>query len=200
MTIKAIETVYNGYKFRSRLEARWAVFFDAMGIEYEYEPQGFDLGELGWYLPDFWLPQVGMWAEVKGAPFTDEERQKCEAIALGAECSVLMLDGPPAARNYWAFVPDWCYEETGPGFEDYRRTKIEGVSLCDYQIDRAYLHESRFYASTGAGDWEIANPYNHPISCVCGYCDQFGAIRAARQARFEHGEQPVTAAMLKEAR
>jgi len=39
--IKAIETVYNGYKFRSRLEARWAVFFDALGIEYEYEKEGF---------------------------------------------------------------------------------------------------------------------------------------------------------------
>ena len=33
MEIKAIETIYNGYKFRSRLEARWAVFFDEAGIE-----------------------------------------------------------------------------------------------------------------------------------------------------------------------
>ena len=27
-SIKPIETKYNGYRFRSRLEARWAVFFD----------------------------------------------------------------------------------------------------------------------------------------------------------------------------
>ena len=53
MIIKAIETVYKGYRFRSRLEARWAVFFDALGIEWEYEKEGYDLGELGWYLPDF---------------------------------------------------------------------------------------------------------------------------------------------------
>jgi hypothetical protein len=33
--IKTIETIYNGYRFRSRLEARWAVFFDAMGIKYD---------------------------------------------------------------------------------------------------------------------------------------------------------------------
>lgn len=26
-SIKPIETIYNGYHFRSRLEARWAVFF-----------------------------------------------------------------------------------------------------------------------------------------------------------------------------
>jgi len=38
--IKAIQTEYKGYLFRSRLEARWAVFFDACGIEYEYEPEG----------------------------------------------------------------------------------------------------------------------------------------------------------------
>lgn len=41
--IKAIETVNNGYKFRSRLEARWAVFFDTLEIEYQYEPEGFEL-------------------------------------------------------------------------------------------------------------------------------------------------------------
>ena len=34
--IKAIETYYKGYRFRSRLEARWAVFFDAACVEYEY--------------------------------------------------------------------------------------------------------------------------------------------------------------------
>ena len=51
--IKAIETVYNGYRFRSRLEARWAVFFDALGVEYEYEPEGFKLPSGKCYLPDF---------------------------------------------------------------------------------------------------------------------------------------------------
>ena len=65
MDIKAIETVYNGYRFRSRLEARWAVFFDALGVKYEYEPEGYDLGEAGKYLPDFWLPEYSLWVEVK---------------------------------------------------------------------------------------------------------------------------------------
>jgi hypothetical protein len=38
--IAAIQTHYNGYHFRSRLEARWAVFFDECGIRYQYEPEG----------------------------------------------------------------------------------------------------------------------------------------------------------------
>ena len=65
--IKAIETVYNGYRFRSRLEARWAVFFDAMGIRYEYEPEGFKLENGECYLPDFYLPEMRIYVEVKPA-------------------------------------------------------------------------------------------------------------------------------------
>ena len=58
MEIKAIETEYNGYRFRSRLEARWAVFFDAAKIKYEYEPEGFELADGTRYLPDFYLPEL----------------------------------------------------------------------------------------------------------------------------------------------
>ena len=67
--LKAIETEYKGYKFRSRLEARWAVFFDAAGISYEYEPEGFEVkwneNEIYRYLPDFYLPKYDVWVEVK---------------------------------------------------------------------------------------------------------------------------------------
>ena len=51
--IRAIETVYNGYKFRSRLEAKWAVFFDAVGIKYQYEIEGYEMDDIR-YLPDFY--------------------------------------------------------------------------------------------------------------------------------------------------
>ena len=45
---KGIITFYNGIKFRSRLEAKWACLFDLLKWEWEYEP--FDLN--GW-IPDF---------------------------------------------------------------------------------------------------------------------------------------------------
>jgi hypothetical protein len=47
-TIAAHPTWYRGVEFRSRLEARWAAFFDLAGWKWEYEP--FDLP--GWN-PDF---------------------------------------------------------------------------------------------------------------------------------------------------
>lgn len=53
MTIKALPTKFKGYTFRSRLEARWAVFFQCAGLDWEYEPEGYDLGDGVYYLPDF---------------------------------------------------------------------------------------------------------------------------------------------------
>ena len=68
-TIAAIETQYAGYRFRSRLEARWAVFLDRAKIGWEYEPEGLDIrigrGHRMKWLPDFRL-ETGHWAEVKG--------------------------------------------------------------------------------------------------------------------------------------
>ncbi len=64
MAIGPIETRYHGYRFRSRLEARWAVFYDYLEISYQYEPEGFDLDGV-WYLPDFYLPEYDYWIEIK---------------------------------------------------------------------------------------------------------------------------------------
>lgn len=50
--VTVLKTHYNHYRFRSRTEARWAVFFDVLGIAYRYEYEGFDLHGV-WYLPDF---------------------------------------------------------------------------------------------------------------------------------------------------
>ncbi len=63
--VKPIPTVYGGYEFRSRLEARWAYFFDIYKIPYIYEPEGLDLDGIR-YLPDFYLPDCKQFFEVKG--------------------------------------------------------------------------------------------------------------------------------------
>ena len=49
-TIKSHPTKYRGTLFRSRLEARWAAFFDLAGWKWEYEP----LDLHGW-TPDFFV-------------------------------------------------------------------------------------------------------------------------------------------------
>ena len=69
--MKAIQTEYKGYLFRSRLEARWAVFFDACGVDWEYEPEGYDLGNGIHYLPDFLLKRVQLGGYGSGSEFSE---------------------------------------------------------------------------------------------------------------------------------
>lgn len=73
--IKAIPTIYGNQQFRSRLEAKWAVFFDLVGAKWVYEPDGFKT-KLGNYLPDFYLPEHDCFVEVK--PYFKEGDKECE--------------------------------------------------------------------------------------------------------------------------
>lgn len=66
MVLQAIPTEYHGYTFRSRLEARWALFLEKGKIPFDYEPEGYQYDDLTRYLPDFILPTFQVFAEVKG--------------------------------------------------------------------------------------------------------------------------------------
>lgn len=99
--IQAIETRYDGYRFRSRLEARWAVFFNSLHVPYCYEPEGFNLrGE--WYLCDFWLPSQKAWVEVKGVIPTQAEVRKIVMLWENTKCvSAYIFFGAIPHPNKW---------------------------------------------------------------------------------------------------
>jgi hypothetical protein len=65
VVMKAIRTLYNGTRFASKLEAQWAVYMDALGVRWEYEPQGYDFEDGDRYVPDFWLPDHETFLEIK---------------------------------------------------------------------------------------------------------------------------------------
>lgn len=75
-SMKPIPTYWAGRYFRSRLETRWAVFFDTLRIAYEYEKESYDLGNGLHYLPDFWLAELKFWVEIKSAGPIPEEFEK----------------------------------------------------------------------------------------------------------------------------
>lgn len=93
-TAKAIPTEYCGIRFRSRLEARWFIFFERLGIKALYEHEGYQL-DGAWYLPDYWLPDLKVFVEVKPTKPTAEERAKCEALARHTACDVVLVIGEP---------------------------------------------------------------------------------------------------------
>src|SRR4030042_1299855 len=73
-------TTYNGINFRSRIEARWAVFMDNCGVKYEYEPETFKLSS-GLYVPDFFLIDLDCFLEIK--------YDGCEDVIVNIKCGNL---------------------------------------------------------------------------------------------------------------
>lgn len=71
------------------------MFFDSAGVTWDYECQGFDLGTLGPYLPDFEvrLPSAPIFVEVKPAKASGLEVAKVRRMAMQSSPS-LLLEGP----------------------------------------------------------------------------------------------------------
>ena len=170
--MQAIETVYKGYRFRSRLEARWAVFFDAMGIEWEYEPEGFELDDGTMYLPDFYLhinrrmvgePQErkGCWVEVKG-DMTDEDMHKI--VMFASQYPIIVLGN----------IPSDIWDYTGQSGYLYSYRWIDGD---DYTALFSKVDGVPWIAGMDHDEWDGGDLMNK-------------ALQKARQARFEHGETP----------
>jgi len=167
--MKAIETKYKGILFRSRTEARWAVYFDAVGLRWEYEKEGFKLDDGTWYLPDFWLPDVNMWAEVKGDYVNVEEITKCYNLAVGSGCPCLMLNGQPETRSYRAM-----------------QAPLSGkYSSASFSVTR-YRDSRDPYRLPEIGD-ECRCSFGGDIVSGCELCrfpDMYQAVAAARAERF----------------
>jgi hypothetical protein len=109
--MQALQARYNGCHFRSRLEARWAVFFDAAAIRYSYEPEGFDLGGLK-YLPDFYLPELGFYVEIKGERPDGEEQEKARRLSGFTGKPVFLFFGDIPTRNDLGW-PNGAYQFRG---------------------------------------------------------------------------------------
>lgn len=217
--IKAIETHWKGYRFRSRLEARWAVFFERMGLAWEYEPEGFDLGENGWYLPDFRVltPQgKPIWYEVKPeGKFSDrkvdafERALNCEAAfdARGQAAErVALLCGDPIShlarsityKNGITAAIVTCprcglidYPGYGCDRNPFSSEIIVGCWPCDFETPGGKDNP----AEPGLLGL-MTTPYKGSI--LISSRDATAMARAlhnagiaARSARFEHGEVPA---------
>lgn len=190
---KAIRTEYNGFLFRSRLEARWAVFFDACGVNYEYEPEGYRLSNGLLYLPDFLLHGVDgrdggdLFVEVKGH-MTETDAQKINCFVNMGFPDEDTFGKSDTATLVVGTIPD------GDDIDDIIRDIGDRAYSSQYET---WPYEFNF--ETIDGDHFAAYPGINKN----GYFELFGddsnylcdmdttatekAYRLARQARFEHG-------------
>lgn len=200
-TAPSVETEYAGCRFRSRLEARWAVFFDHANIEWVYEPDRFQLSSGRTYLPDFYLPETGAWAEVKGSDAAlDVElmylaAQELPRSAMGYNSGATLLILGPIPRERFAL------SECGYGHD--LLWAAPQTNLIENEDGALLIHRSvnwwRF------GRWEKAGGlwFDAPMDAgsrrltvsaarsEAGVVDErvAEAYRHARKARFEHGDE-----------
>lgn len=186
MSIQAIETEYRGVRFRSRLEARWAVYFDVTKIPWEYEVQGYSVNGRS-YLPDFvlgenrseqWPEAFKVWVEVKGDP---EELDPAFLSEFSEETQrpVLVLGSIPESfgniEHVWRMI-------TGIG-------SFQQIALGNWHRNHRVWYaprEMRFPNALDRGEW-LTPGLTHDSDTENSYW----ATKCARSARFEHGEEPT---------
>lgn len=188
-SIRAIETEYKGYRFRSRLEARYAVFFDALGVKWEYEKEGYQLRGGIRYLPDFWLPDYYSFIEIKGEDANAEERNKAYLLNWDTTYPVYIAEGPLEPpyimRGFWEGAAN-----DGGGFMANMVSYWVYCSKCDIPTiatDTECLwiwHNDEFgsdFLPCKHSPQEMMLTPSHPII--------ERAYDKARKARFEFGEK-----------
>lgn len=178
--MKAIETKWKGYRFRSRTEARWAVFFEAAGIDFEYEPEGYVLPS-GPYLPDFRLRTFGdgrtgkecvageplrvieksTFIEVKGTMPTAEEIQRCgelqehlQATVTGFTEVFIAVGSPDTTRRVFPVCGVWDGNDRRLG--DYQIFDDEPGCFATAGLD-GEIGLSMESAGPGGADWLLCS-------------------------------------------
>ena len=184
--MKAIETYWHGCRFRSRLEARWAVVFESLHIDWEYEPEGFVLDDGTTYLPDFLLHGLegrckgDLYVEVKGN-MTDEDMHKVREFSKHKPIYIVTdiptYKGPSGTKSYWfEGMEERCYEYPYP----YNFETIDGDCF------------GAFLGINFHGNPEL---FGDDLSYLLDAHEWVmnAAFSAASTARFEHGESPEQA-------
>lgn len=186
--VKAIETIYKGRRFRSRLEARWAVFFDACGADWEYEPEGFEFDDGTKYLPDFILHNVDgrggpdVYIEVKGK-MTDADERKIEKLYVSG------------------LVDEWGKSRTPvyvvgpiPNAESLSEIIAAATANGDATFyNFATVDGDLFTAHIGVNKNGRMELFGDDCNYLCDMDEDktWNAYLAATTARFEHGETPL---------
>ncbi len=184
MIIKPIETFYRHYRFRSRAEARWAVFFDALGIPFIYEPEGFEFDDGTLYLPDFYLPTMKTFFEVKGI-MSDADYHKISSLGKS---------GYPVAVGYsdMTFQSPANYLEETFALDEKEYSCLAKCQKCGnyYFIGYSGSFECLCCGHYDGDSTMIVHAYgNDPFDYYDCYDYKVRiAFTEARQARFEHGE------------
>lgn len=200
--IASIPTRYKGCNFRSRLEARWATLFDELGIKWEYEFEGYDI-KGKWYLPDFWLPEIGCFCEIK--PVGQPDKNLYFDFPSITNRAIILLEGTPWDYNGWWFGFVGSYGCSEDNIKALRRCCLKpssekypiGFIIESLEYDVRYYNtgwepivNNTILGSRFIIDGGIPMPWERIK--IGSYNTTEGASNKARSARFEYRESGAT--------
>lgn len=159
----ALPSTYQHTLFRSRLEARWAYYFDLIGCKWQYEPEGFALPH-GNYCPDFLCSHGSSWScyvEIKpsGEKLTGV-KDKLRYLAMQTKLEVIGVVGPPTIEPQWVAYPDG--DESG--------CNLAHAIFCAYAFrkwGRIYYSEEIDACCETEDEWEIARSLRFENGVAC---------------------------------
>jgi hypothetical protein len=176
-SIKAIETLYGGRRYRSRVEAKWNIFLEALGIDNRYEEEGYTFDGMC-YLPDFWLPNHQCWIEIKGEEPSADELEKACLLSLYKEKPVYIFFGETWLPNQQKHEGAYCCSngKAEKGYFWYECLTCKAIGLGSSQNSSCFSCQCSLALSP-------TNNYSNSSNRL------LEAYTLARQARFEYKEQ-----------
>jgi hypothetical protein len=191
--IKAIETRWKGYRFRSRLEARWAVFFETLGVKWRYEPEGRVDGGHSW-LPDFEIESVGGFQcliEVKGTigALAGEGDRYAHLLEHGETVCFLGDVPDPTLYGTWFHPYLACRNDTTHhGWLTFSSLGWMFAGNNAGALAILFGLKTSKWVPDDDDQWDL-EPRPIPTSRI--YPGVLEAYSSARAARFDHGESPT---------
>ena len=179
--MRSIETKWRGKRFRSHLEAMWAVYFECLCIDWVFEPKPFELDDGTPYLPDFLLRNLtgrvngNLWVEVKGQ-WDSESRHKVELFSRHKP--LYLVDDIPYREDMSRWeggMAAAAYNDGGP--HPYNFETVDG----DFFGAFLGVNNLGFPELFGNGDVYLRESWNHVNKL---------ALKTAAMSRFDHGDRP----------
>jgi hypothetical protein len=153
---------YKGQQFDSELHARWAVFFDAIQVPWWYKQTEIDLGHVGIYRPNFWIPAWSAWVEVRQNHSTPDHDEWEVFEAIGKQAKLLIVCGPPQLGRHTIRLleprqGDHLSSGQDIGLHDDEAhyitfTEFAVCRRCDNIVLLALLSDGGPYAEAGLGE------------------------------------------------
>lgn len=188
MAITAIPTTYRGIEFRSRLEAKWAIMFDLLDWEWEYEPI-----DLDGYIPDFHInfDRQNFFIEIKPAMRIEELQPAMDKAtqALGEQrYETILVLGGSIGRARWgsaghiewgldALMRQYCWQQVDDVY-------LAGCPTCQRLVP--LTHEAGWgFPCCGSPDPDTHKHYRFEVPAIPAMIETYWA-QATNAVKYRH--------------